>query len=101
MSAESKRAGTRGRGRRLGGRSAKSLARTQDAPIRMPYIRRQIDSFEILNEEGLSLIEQNADTILKEVGMEFLDDPEILDIFRQAGADIQGTRVRFEPKAAS
>ncbi len=29
--------------------------------------------------------------------MEFRDDPEILDIFRDAGADVRGARVRFEP----
>lgn len=29
--------------------------------------------------------------------MEFTGDPEILDIFRSAGADVKGERVRFEP----
>ena len=29
--------------------------------------------------------------------MEFRDDPEILDYFRESGADVQGERVRFEP----
>lgn len=45
----------------------------------------------------MCLIEQNADLILRDVGMEFRDDPEILDYFRDAGADVQGERVRFEP----
>ena len=31
------------------------------------------------------------------VGMEFRGDPEILAIFRDAGADVDGERVRFEP----
>lgn len=52
---------------------------------------------DVLGEEGLSLIERNADLLLKETGMEFVDDPEILEIFREGGADIEGTRVRFEP----
>ena len=45
----------------------------------------------------MSLIEENADLLLQETGMEFRDDPEILEIFREAGADVQGERVRFEP----
>ncbi len=62
-----------------------------------PYIVRKVGTMNILDEEGLSLIEHNADLLLKETGMEFVDDPEILDIFRDGGADVQGTRVRFEP----
>ncbi len=82
---------------RSGGRKARREASLRDDSPRIPYIQRKIGTFDILNEEGLSLIEENADTILKETGMEFVDDPEILEIFRDAGADVQGTRVRFEP----
>ncbi|MEM7067907.1 MAG: trimethylamine methyltransferase family protein [Pseudomonadota bacterium] len=62
-----------------------------------PFIQRKIGTFNILGEEGLSLIEENADKILQETGMEFQDDPEILEIFKEAGCDVDGTRVRFEP----
>ena len=65
--------------------------------MRAPYINRWIGTFNVLDEEGLSLIEHNADILLKETGMNFTGDPEILDIFRHAGADVQGERVRFEP----
>ena len=64
---------------------------------RFPYIHRKIATFDILNEDGLCLIEENADKILRDIGMEFRDDPEILDYFRDAGADVQGELVRFEP----
>ena len=50
----------------------------------------------VLSEEGLELIEANADVILAQTGMEFTDDPEILEIFRAAGCDVQGSRVRFD-----
>ena len=50
----------------------------------------------MLGEEGLSLIEANADQILQEIGVEFRGDPEILDIFRAAGADVKDVRVRFD-----
>ena len=51
----------------------------------------------VLSEEGLELIESNADRILHETGMEFRDDPEILKIFADAGCDVSGERVRFAP----
>lgn len=90
---ETRQSGSRRRGG--GGRERHQAGRVQ-AP-RQPYINRKIGTFNVLNEEGLSLIERNADEILKETGMEFRGDPEILDIFRDAGADVQGERVRFEP----
>ncbi len=68
-----------------------------EATARVPYIRRGIASYDILGEEGLCLIEESADRILRDTGMEFRNDPEILDYFRDAGADVQGERVRFEP----
>ncbi|WP_373502949.1 trimethylamine methyltransferase family protein [Aestuariivirga sp.] len=67
-----------------------------EAAPRAAYILRKLDTFSVLSVEGLSLIEANADTILQETGMEFTGDPEILDIFRNAGCDVRETRVRFE-----
>ena len=59
------------------------------------YIKRKIPYVEIVDEEGLELIERNADTILEEIGIDFRDDAEALDMWRAAGADVQGERVRF------
>lgn len=83
--------------RRPGGRTQKHSARAASTAINAPYIQRKIGTYNILDEEGLELIEHNADLLLQETGMEFVDDAEILDIFRDAGADVQETRVRFEP----
>lgn len=83
-------------GRRRG-RAGKMHARLHDRAPSAPFIERRLASVDILDEEGLALVERNADLILKEIGMEFHDDPEILDIFRDAGADVKGVRVRFEP----
>jgi trimethylamine--corrinoid protein Co-methyltransferase len=69
----------------------------QAAGLRAPYISRRVGSYDILGEEGLCLIEHNADLLLRDTGMEFRNDPEILAIFREAGADVDGERVRFEP----
>ncbi len=61
----------------------------------VPYITRNIPYYEVLGEEGLALMEHNADTILQEIGIDFRDDPECLQIWKAAGADVQGERVRF------
>src|ERR1700685_1154844 len=82
-------------GRRPSGRDAKRAARTARAGASIPYITRKIPYYEVLNEEGLALMEHNADTILEEIGIDFRDDAEALEIWKAAGADVQGERVHF------
>jgi trimethylamine---corrinoid protein Co-methyltransferase len=83
------------RARRPSGRDAKRAARTARAAASVPYITRKIPFYEVLSEEGLVLLEKNADTILEEVGIEFREDAEALTLWKQAGADVQGERVRM------
>jgi trimethylamine--corrinoid protein Co-methyltransferase len=89
--------GRRGRGARggSGGAEARRAARTSGKVEQLHYITRKIPVFETLNIEALELIEHNADTILQEVGIDFRDDPDALAIWKDAGADVQGERVRF------
>jgi trimethylamine--corrinoid protein Co-methyltransferase len=61
----------------------------------VPYITRKIPYYEVLDEEGLAILERNADTILEETGIEFRGDAEALSLWKAAGADVQGERVRF------
>jgi trimethylamine---corrinoid protein Co-methyltransferase len=96
VGAEDKNDAASKRGRSGRGRKTRH-ARHGEQVSAAPYIQRKIATYDILNEEGLCLIEENADRILAETGMEFVDDPEILEIFNRAGADVQGTRVRFDP----
>ncbi|MEX1205837.1 MAG: trimethylamine methyltransferase family protein [Dongiaceae bacterium] len=81
--------------RARGGADVRRAARGHPKLQQLPYITRRIPLTEVLNEEGLALIERNADTILEEIGIEFRDDEECLALWREAGADIKGTRVRF------
>ena len=84
------------RGRRAGGgREAKRAARSARSSQSAPYITRKIPYYEVLDEEGLQIIERNADTILEETGIDFRDDAEALELFKAAGADVKGERVRF------
>ncbi len=83
---------TRG-GRR--GRSARREARQAGAKMSIPYISRSIPVSDLMSDEAMEIIEANAETILEEIGLNFVEDPESLEIWKQAGADVQGERVRF------
>lgn len=87
---------SRARSRREGGRNARIEARrNQSKQKTKPFIERKIPYFDYLSEDNLELIEKNADILLQEIGIDFLDDQEALDMWKDAGADIDGTRVRF------
>ncbi len=88
-------AATKRKARRGSGRDAKRAARAAAFAGREAFITRAIKPYEILNEEGLCLLEDNADWVLEEIGIDFRDDPEALAIWREAGAQVNGERVRF------
>ena len=46
----------------------------------VPFITRTLKPFEVCHDEGLALIEHNADTILEEVGIDFRDYPDALEL---------------------
>lgn len=82
-------------GRRGGGRAARQAARLHQVVEKAPFLTRTMGPFEVLSEEGLELIEWNADTLLEQVGIEFRDAPEARALLRDAGAEVEGERVRF------
>ncbi len=86
---------SRARRRRGAGRDAKRAARQQATVEISAWADRRIPYFEVLDEEALQLIEHNADTVLEEVGIEFRDFPRALQLWKEAGADVDGERVRF------
>src|SRR6476659_8900297 len=81
--------------RRSGGRAARQAARMHAHVERVPFLTRALAPFEVLSDEGLATLEENAERILSEVGVEFHDAPDALERFAGAGADVQGERVRF------
>ncbi|MBP9182166.1 MAG: trimethylamine methyltransferase family protein [Fuscovulum sp.] len=83
---------------RRSGRQARAAERSRKGGgIGRPYILRNIPTYDILSEENLVRIETAADRILAETGIEFRDDPVALDLWRRAGADVQGDLVKFPP----
>ena len=86
---------TRSRRRGSGGGAARRAERTAVRFEAERFITREIPNFEILNEEALLIIEANAETVLEEIGVNFVDNPAALKIWREAGADVQGERVHI------
>ncbi len=80
---------------RGGGGAARRAERTAVSIDTAKFITRNIPNFEILNEEALQIIEWNAETVLEEIGVNFVDNPAALELWRQAGADVRGERVRI------
>jgi trimethylamine--corrinoid protein Co-methyltransferase len=70
--------------------------------LEVPFITRKVPTYDILDDESLSRIEATADRILAEIGMEFREDPETVELFRMAGGDVsqiseEAWNIRFEP----
>ena len=88
----------------MGDTAAGGRRRRRDGPARRrergkrptapSYVKRQIPFFSFADEEALVRLEDQADWLIQEIGLEFRDDEEALRIWREAGADVDGTRVK-------
>ena len=83
------------RTKRGNAREARRAKRAITSTRSVPYITRRVPVYEMASEELLTTIETNAETLLEETGIDFRDDPPTLSLFENAGAKIDGERVRF------
>ncbi|MDF2735752.1 MAG: trimethylamine methyltransferase family protein, partial [Chloroflexota bacterium] len=67
------------------GRTARQAERLARSMEHLPYLTRKLPPVEVVSAEGLEAIEHNADTLLQEVGIEVVNYPEAVEIFRAAG----------------
>ncbi len=81
---------SRGGGGRAGRQAARSAPVIADA-----YLERTLAPVNVLDEAGLSQIEENAERILNEVGIAFQETPEALKLWEAAGAQVEGDLVKF------
>ena len=72
------------RGRRGGGRDARHQMRSGGGVAASPYITRGIPPVDILTDEAAEIIEANAEIILEEIGIDFLEDAEALELVTRA-----------------
>lgn len=68
--------------------------------LRVPYITRGIPTYDLLNDDALERIEDTAERILAEIGIELREDAEAMRLFKEAGAEVREDsaevwRVRF------
>ena len=84
-----------GRRSRSGGGAARRAERTAVSIETERYIDRNIPLYEFLDDATLELIEYNAETVLEEIGVNFVDSPVALERWRAVGATIEGERVRI------
>ena len=85
---------------RTGGREARRAMRAQAVldtrEHSPPYIKCTLPKYQFFPEEQLDKICKSGARILKEIGLEFRDDPESLELWKKAGAKVDGVRVRFD-----
>lgn len=80
---------------RGGGGAARRAARSAVSFETARFIERNIPNLEVISDEALEIIEYNAETVLEEIGVNFADNPKALALWKEAGADVQGERVRI------
>lgn len=80
---------------RGGGGAARRAERTAVSVETARFITRNVPNYEVLTEEAIAVIEENAEKVLEEIGVNFVDNPAALDLWRSAGAQIDGERVRI------
>lgn len=79
------------------GRDARRAERLHAPIVQKRTLVRDIPLYELLDSERLDVIHDASMTVLEEIGIDFRDD-EAIALWRQAGADVKGQRVRI-PRA--
>jgi trimethylamine--corrinoid protein Co-methyltransferase len=64
--------------------------------VASPYVQRGLPFFDVIDAETILKLEAQVDWLMQEIGIEFRDDPEAHRIWKEAGADVDGTRVRAD-----
>ncbi len=58
-------------------------------PAVAPFITRAIPPYEMLSEDALTTIEDHADRLLQDIGLEIRGDAQAIRLWREAGADVE------------
>ena len=83
---------------RGGGREARRELRSSQAQntINKPYIKRNIPVYDLVSDEVCELIENNAEIILEEIGIDFRDDKEALSILKSNGKNYEFRQITVD-----
>jgi len=84
------------RGRRAsGGRAGRQALRAASGAETQAYLTRSLTPVSVLDEEALVQIEENAEIILSEVGIQFNEYPNAIALLVEAGCTVDGEKVFF------
>ena len=83
------------RRRRSGGGAARRAERTVLRVEAPEAVHRRLPVLDILSDEAAEIIERDAETVLAEIGINFPENPAALARWRDAGAEVEGDRVRM------
>ena len=78
-----------------GGRAGRQAARAAAGAVTQPYLTRTLAPVRVIDEVGLTQIEENAEVILSEIGIQFNEYPSALAVLEEAGCRIEGEMVYF------
>lgn len=81
------------------GREARRSERLHAPIVQRRTIKREIPLYELVGDEGLELIHDTSMTILEEIGIDFRDE-DAIRLWKEAGADVKGQRVRIPRELA-
>ena len=62
------------------GRGTRARRTAGDTAVQVSRLERRIPYYDLLGEDGLDLIEEHADRILSEVGIEIRGDDEAIEL---------------------
>lgn len=93
---------TKRRVRKRGGREKRTSEAGHNPHLEVPYITRNIPTYDLVGEESLVKIEATTERILSEIGIEFWEDTEAVELFRRAGGKVtklteKSWNIKFEP----
>jgi trimethylamine--corrinoid protein Co-methyltransferase len=84
---------------RRGGTASRRAERASAPIVQQRYVTREIPLYELVGPEGVELLHEESMTILEEIGIEFRDD-DAIRLWREAGAEVRGQRVRLPRELA-
>ena len=79
---------------RRGGRTARRRERMSAPVVQVRHVTRDIPVYDLLDEDGIERLHLTSMQILEEIGIDFRDKTALAQ-WRDAGADVDGERVRI------
>ena len=71
-------------------RASRQRSEASSSVVASPYIKRTIPFYDVLDEEQLQRLDDQVDWMIENIGVAFRDDPNSLEVWRNAGVEPVG-----------